>query len=165
MFWIFITTHSGFLYELVILTLVLLFYYFGHQSISLKSLISPTSLKIVEQIAIIVIAFALFRLAGEFLKNGIAAPRPCWDPTYPATIPCPDSFSLPSGHALGAFMLAIFVGLIYRIRLICLIGLIAAILISLSRYFTGVHTLLDIAVGSALGVLFGFLLWKFYWRK
>lgn len=154
-FWIFLTTHSGAPYEIAILISALLF-------ISRKSLKSPTALK---KIFIIIFAFILFRLIGEFLKNGIAAPRPCWDPAHPALVHCPDSFSLPSGHALGAFMLAIFLSLIFRIRQIWPISLILAILIALSRYFTGVHTILDITVGSILGIIFGLLLWKIYWKE
>lgn len=153
--WIFLTTHSGVPYEITILILVLLF-------ISRKSLTSPITLK---RIAVAIFAFILFRLIGEFIKSGVAAPRPCWDPAQPSLVHCPESFSFPSGHALGAFMLAVFLSSIFRIRQIWPISLILAILVALSRYFVGVHTFLDISVGSLLGAIFGFLLWKFYWKE
>lgn len=164
-FWIFIATHSGFPSEIIILLLSLLIYFHKDLFACPPKYKSTNFWRAIKQITIITIAFGLFRLTGEFLKNGLAFPRSCWSPAYPSLIPCPDSFSLPSGHALGAFMLAVFTSLVFQIRLIWLISLSLAISVSLSRYFTGVHTLLDITVGSILGTLFGFLLWKFYWKK
>lgn len=116
------------------------------------------------RIAVILFAFSLFRLAGEIIKEGTAVPRVCWQTGVKTLIPCPDSFAFPSGHALGAAMLALIVSLIHRRRMLVVAfvwGL--AVLIAISRVITGVHSPVDVIGGVIMGIVSGWIVWKFYW--
>lgn len=114
--------------------------------------------------AIIIAAYLLFRLMGELLKSWVGAPRPCWNPATPSTIPCPDSFSFPSGHALGAGLVAALSGRIMHKKSVWIIGLFFAMLIATARVAVGVHTPLDVIAGLILGYTFGILTAKGFWH-
>ncbi|MDZ7586188.1 MAG: phosphatase PAP2 family protein [Patescibacteria group bacterium] len=148
MFWSNLTRLTGFPSEL--LTLVLILIAAGKRNW--------------RRIVIAVIAFSLFRLTGEIIKEGTAIPRKCWQTGVKTLISCPDSFSFPSGHALGSAMLAMLISLIYRKKLILTSAWGLALLVAISRVAVGVHSLVDVAGGTIMGVIFGFIIWKFYWE-
>lgn len=110
------------------------------------------------RIMMVAIAFTLFRAIGEMLKLGLAFPRPCWNPRLVPLIPCPDSFSLPSGHALGAMMLATMAGKLYPKRWVPLTSFSIATLISISRVYVGIHTPVDVGIGALMGIGFGIIM-------
>jgi undecaprenyl-diphosphatase len=116
------------------------------------------------RVVIAALAFSLFRLAGEIVKEGFAAERACWQAGVKTLIPCPDSFSFPSGHALGAAMLAMIVSLIHRrkITIVLIWGL--ALMIAVSRIAVGVHSPIDAMGGIIMGVIAGWIIWKYYWE-
>lgn len=100
------------------------------------------------------VSMGLAFLLTTGLKEIFKIPREC--------IPCPgldcnpfcsDSFSFPSGHATAAF--AAFTGLflILRKKKYLWIFIIPS-LVAFSRVALGVHTYLDIFVGSIIGLLF-----------
>jgi membrane-associated phospholipid phosphatase len=148
MFWSSLTQLAGFPSELLILVLILI----------------AAGKRNWRRIVIAVIAFSLFRLTGEIIKEGIAIPRNCWQTGVKTLISCPDSFSFPSGHALGSAMLAMLISLIYRKKLILTLAWGLALLVAISRVAVGVHSLVDVAGGTIMGVIFGFIIWKFYWE-
>lgn len=111
------------------------------------------------------LALMLFRLAGSWWRLTVAFPRPCWDPAHPSLILCPESFSFPSGHALGAAMVAVFLSLVFRNRIVWVLSLAGIMLVSASRVFFGVHTPLDVIGGSLLGSLFGMIAWRIFWHE
>lgn len=115
------------------------------------------------RVAIALLAFSLFRLVGEIVKEGVAVPRICWQNGVKTLIPCPDSFSFPSGHALGAAMLATAVSLIHRRKLIIVAIWGLALLIAVSRIAVGVHSPVDVIGGLIMGTVTGWIIWKFYW--
>jgi undecaprenyl-diphosphatase len=65
----------------------------------------------------------------------------------------PASASFPSGHAATAFAAAVAIALIYR-RLGRPLLVLAAV-VALSRVYLGVHYVLDVAVGTLLGIAVG----------
>ncbi len=148
MFWSSLTRLAGFPSEILVLTLILM----------------AAGKKNWRKMLITVLAFSLFRLAGEIVKEGAAIPRTCWQATVKTLIPCPESFSFPSGHALGSAMLAIIISLIYRKKIIVILAWGLALLVAVSRVAAGVHSLVDVAGGIIMGTIFGFVIWKFYWE-
>lgn len=116
------------------------------------------------RIIIAVLAFSLFRLAGEIIKEGTAVPRACWQNGVKTLIPCPDSFAFPSGHALGTAMAAAIISLIYRRKPIIILAVwVGVLLIAASRVAVGVHSPIDVIGGMIMGAIAGWIIWKFYW--
>jgi len=149
--WIFLSTYSGIKLEVPVVIIALL--------IAVKLQKSRLF-----RVAIMMTVFIVFRLVGEAIKLGVAAPRPCWQVELPSLIACPDSFAFPSGHALGSMMAAVILGLIFKKKIVWVISMITAVLISYSRVATGVHWPVDVIGGGLLGLVFGLLGWRFYWR-
>jgi len=77
------------------------------------------------------------------------------DPGIVALVPTPESASFPSGHTATAFAAAITAGAFYPRLRWPLLGLAA--LVGLSRIYLGVHYVLDVLAGAALGVAVGLL--------
>lgn len=120
-----------------------------------------------KKIAVALAAMGLFWLGGEMIKLGVAAPRPCWNPAAAASVPCPESFSFPSGHALAAALAAVIVGLAVKnreVRGAWVVGAAWVILVAATRLVAGVHTWIDVLGGVVLGSAFGFLVWKGYYK-
>jgi membrane-associated phospholipid phosphatase len=63
--------------------------------------------------------------------------------------------TFPSGHAVTAFGLAIFISLCLRNRTATIVSLSMAILIGLSRVYLLEHFLTDVAIGAAIGSVIG----------
>lgn len=147
MFWSNLARLSGFPAEIFILSLFLL----------------AAGKRNWRKVAIAVLAFSLFRLAGEIIKEGMAVPRTCWQTGVKTLIPCPDSFAFPSGHALGTAMAAMVISLIYRRKQIIVLAWIVALLIAVSRVAVGVHSQVDVIGGVIMGIISGWIIWKFYW--
>jgi len=68
--------------------------------------------------------------------------------------------SFPSGHSVAAGILGGIVYLAYRHPLARTLGMIAALLVALSRAVVGVHWPLDIAVGFAIGWVCAWVGWQ-----
>lgn len=139
---------SGFPLEIVVLFLALLWF----------------RRKPWQRIVIVIIAFSLFRLTGEIIKQGLAVPRLCWNQALTNSLVCPETFSFPSGHAIGAAMAAVILGLIFRSPTAWILGTIILVLVDVSRVASGFHTLTDVIFGSLLGIIFGWLVYRFYWK-
>ncbi|MBQ2668479.1 MAG: phosphatase PAP2 family protein [Clostridia bacterium] len=114
---------------------------------------------------LVLIAMALTFVTGELgLKNLICRPRPCHTfPEVPLLIPCPDSFSFPSGHSASSFTAAVMLFLRHKKQ--AWPALILAALIAFSRVFLFVHYPTDILAGALLGTLFACAVYTVYKRK
>ena len=91
-----------------------------------------------------------------YLKNAVAAPRPCdLNPSVALLIPKPSDYSFPSGHSLIGFAGAVS---IWRMHprmgswFLALAGLIA-----FSRLYLFVHFPTDVLAGAAIGTALAFL--------
>ncbi|HTM48634.1 MAG TPA: phosphatase PAP2 family protein [Bryobacteraceae bacterium] len=98
---------------------------------------------------------------GLFLriKRIINRRRPCeiescsWSTLLP-----PDQFSFPSGHSMTAFSVTVPLSLFYPSLEPGL--LFCAFSIALSRVMLGLHFLSDVLVGSALGAILGYTMYR-----
>ena len=105
--------------------------------------------------------FLWIELAGNFLNQGLKllfhVPRP-WviDPDFQIVESAragATGFSFPSGHTQGVTMLFALVARRIRKGWAYAAAAVLAVLVAFSRMYLGVHTLLDVGVGLALGVL------------
>jgi undecaprenyl-diphosphatase len=113
----------------------------------------------------LIVASCAWYLSGwavDTLKVAIARERPCRALEHIRLIlPCPKSFSMPSGHACSSFAVAVplfsltrgYIALIWR-----LYPLVLASLIAFSRVYLGVHYPSDVLVGMLLGGIIGLAL-------
>jgi undecaprenyl-diphosphatase len=94
-------------------------------------------------------------LVEDWMKDAVARVRPCRAMDgLRLILPCPTSFSMPSGHALSSFAFAApiwcltaeYVEMIWRLYPLALAALIA-----FSRIYLGVHYPTDVLVGAFLG--------------
>jgi len=117
----------------------------------------------------VVIASCAWYLSGwaeDALKAAIARERPCRAlGNIRLILPCPKSFSMPSGHAITSFAFA--TPLFYLTRgYIAAIGrlypMVLASLIAFSRVYLGVHYPTDVLAGAILGSAIGLALSLLY---
>jgi undecaprenyl-diphosphatase len=104
-------------------------------------------------------AVYLAGLAEDALKMAVARERPCRTiEGIRLIIPCPSSFSLPSGHAISSFAFAaplFYLTRYYIIMIGRLYPLLLASLIAFSRVYLGVHYPMDVLSGALLGSVIG----------
>jgi len=93
--------------------------------------------------------------AYNVLKPMFGRLRPCWELDVRLLVRCGGKFSFPSNHAANVFAFTCAVGYVNRKSLMVLIP--AAILVSISRVYVGVHYHLDITAGAIVGAGFGIL--------
>lgn len=102
-----------------------------------------------------VFAFVTADLLADVLKLVVGRIRPCQVvPGLRLPVPCPHSFSMPSGHAISSFAAA--TALFYLPRYFVPIfarcyPLMLAAAVALSRVYLGVHYPSDAIAGAALG--------------
>ncbi len=132
-------------------TVSVIFHYYVYSLVALLSLITVPYLRkrgryyalAFSMVAIIILVLAL--------KGIYAVPRPCNDWLENPKVECPpvDDYGLPSGHTAFSF---VFVGASLGTPVFPLYLLIG-IIVGLSRMYIGVHSLVDVAGGAALGVI------------
>jgi len=96
-------------------------------------------------------AFAIELPIYWFAKNTLKRRRPAeFSSLLHSHIVPSDKYSLPSGHAAAAFVMATLIGHFYPS--LYLFSLIWATAIAVSRILLGVHFLTDVLIGAALGM-------------
>jgi undecaprenyl-diphosphatase len=105
-------------------------------------------------------AFAVDLAAYVLIKRSVRRPRPfqALAGLVNLVVP-PDTFSFPSGHTAGAFLVAILIAFCHPLWLVPLCSWAA--LVGISRIFLCVHYPTDVVAGACLGILsarFGLLL-------
>lgn len=120
--------------------------------------------KLKKFLVVIILSVWLTALFVFLLKIFIAKERPCVPCGFVYEVCnayCPTDSSFPSGHA--AIIFAVFVSFFLVFRNKWYIPLfIIPFLVSVSRYFLGVHYLTDIIAGASIGILIPILIKKLY---
>ena len=101
-------------------------------------------------------AVVISRGIVEVIKIVAQIPRPCLG------LECPDGYSFPSGHAAVIFS-AMTIAILYSKRKKLKVGFsILAVLVAISRVVLGTHRIEDILVGSVIGIITGYLIYRNY---
>ncbi len=105
-------------------------------------------------------------LAENVIKDAVERVRPCRAlEGLRLIVACPESFSMPSGHAISSFAFATplfyltreYIAMPWR-----LYPLLLAALIAFSRLYLGFHYPTDVLAGAVLGAIVGFVLSLLY---
>jgi len=127
-----------------------------------KTLLRPA----IWTLAISFCALSFAGLTEYMVKHATARLRPCQViEGIRLIITCPSSYSMPSGHAIRSFAVALplfyltqeYIALIWR-----LYPLLLASFIALSRIYLGVHYPSDVLAGALLGSVIGLALSSLY---
>jgi undecaprenyl-diphosphatase len=118
--------------------------------------------------AIIIISYLFISVGlADFITSGIMKPfferpRPCYNASFDGIMHlignCGGKYGFASSHAANSF--ALFGGLFYMIkrnRILVLIMLLWAILVSYSRIYVGVHYFADVLIGALIGFSISFI--------
>lgn len=105
----------------------------------------------------------------NLFKDGFQRLRPCFHEEFEGLmrgVGCArrGQFGFTSAHASNHFAIALLLGLIlkHKYKWFLPVLIIWAALISYSRIYLGVHFPLDVICGGAMGLLFGFGIFKLY---
>ncbi|MFS4494625.1 phosphatase PAP2 family protein [Maribacter sp. 2308TA10-17] len=154
-FWMFMTNK----FSSIPVYLILIF--LCYKQIGLKK----TILLIVAAILMIVATNGL----ADFFKYGVARLRPCYDTSVNELMrlvkdSCGGKFGFFSAHAGNTMAVAVFFSILLKekFKLVGILLLIWAVLISYSRIYIGVHFPLDVFAGMVIGLFFGWLFAKLY---
>jgi undecaprenyl-diphosphatase len=99
------------------------------------------------------------QVSVHLFKNVFQRLRPCHEPALEGMVytlgRCGGKFGFISSHASNSFALAVFMALLLwrKVRIMAIIMLIWATLVSYSRVYLGVHYPGDILVGAMVGTL------------
>ncbi len=106
---------------------------------------------------------------ANFFKYGVRRLRPCYENDLFEIMrlvkaSCGGKFSFFSAHAANSFAVAAFFATLFRhnFRMVAILLIIWALLVSYSRIYIGVHYPLDIIIGILVGLLFSWLFGKLY---
>ena len=115
--------------------------------------------------AILLLAAASALIVNDFLGHHIlkelfARTRPCHVLDLLKNVPhCTQSFSFPSNHASNIFTIATLASLCHKNT--ALLAGAAALMVSFSRIYLGLHYPSDVLGGAFCGIVMGFLGYKF----
>ena len=139
MFWVRIISKTGDGYMQVVFPLIVLLLY---PVIGVNFLL------------LVATAFAIERPLYFVLKNTLKRRRPPEViPGFHSTIQASDHFSFPSGHTMGAFLLATLAALVFSLHVLPLF--LWATAVGASRVILGVHFPSDILAGAIIGSVIG----------
>ena len=76
-----------------------------------------------------------------------------------------DSFGMPSGHAQSVVFSTVFIYLSLKNTNILLVYLLVSVCAMVQRIYNNYHTVLQVAVGDMIGILFSFVVFHFAQQK
>ncbi|XP_011173400.1 sphingosine-1-phosphate phosphatase 1 isoform X1 [Solenopsis invicta] len=106
----------------------------------------------------VVLVWATVMTIGQIMKDVIRWPRPACPPAVRLQNKWSQEYGMPSTHAMVGFTIPFSVVLftmhkyIYPSSLGCIIALLWCALVSMSRLYLGMHTVLDIIAGLVLAI-------------
>jgi len=123
------------------------------------------------RVGMVVLALGLTQLITSYLlKRQVfrGTPRP---KTFFAELEVPLSFiegvkvhsynSFPSGHTMTAFAIFFFLSCYFQRRLFSVLFFTLALAVAISRVYLLQHFLIDVCVGSIVGIILGFIAYKY----
>lgn len=116
---------------------------------------------------IVFVSFATSGIAAQLLKAFISEGRPAMVfkksnyPYFIEHVTLHNFHSFPSGHTVTAFALASILAIAIKNKKYSIPLLLFGTLVGYSRIYLGQHFLLDVAVGSLIGILFSIICWIF----
>lgn len=154
-FWLFLTDKWSSI-PVYVLLLVLSYRQFGAKRTALILVSVALLITVTDQLA-------------NFFKYGVQRLRPCYEQDLFGLMrlvkaSCGGKFSFFSAHAANSFAVAAFFANLFRshFRIVAILLLVWALLVSYSRIYIGVHYPLDIVSGILVGLLFSWLFGKLY---
>lgn len=117
-------------------------------------------------IAVVLLITLSDQITSSFMKPFFQRYRPCHDPEIGHLIrivtKCGGSYGFVSSHAANSMALSTFFWLIFKEKYRWIIWIfIWPLLFSYSRMYLGVHYPLDILGGTLVGILLGYLVFRF----
>ncbi len=161
LFWGAVTyTGDPVLWSSIVIILVAVHYFLDRKYIKFSS--SEKHRKMLKNFLLLIIPTLFISLFGaEALKLIFQIPRPCLPCPAPDCNPfCLESFSFPSGHMSTMTGVATAIFLLMRSRKRYLPIYIFPALVGISRVALGVHTIVDVIGGFAVGLAVTFIVWK-----
>lgn len=118
-------------------------------------------------LTIAVLVLVMDRFCSGFVKPTVARWRPSCDPDIMYLVDVVDNYrshkyGFFSGHASNTMCVAMFLSWLFRYRKLSILLFVWSSIASYTRIYLGVHYVGDILVGTAAGLLLGYLFYRLY---
>jgi undecaprenyl-diphosphatase len=121
-------------------------------------------------VAVLMLIVLSDQISNRGFKNNFQRFRPCQNLTIQSQVhvngECGGTYGFVSSHAANTFALAVFLGLLFykKIKYFEVFIFSWAAFVSYSRIYNGVHYPADVTCGAILGMIIGFVIFKWYDR-
>lgn len=118
-------------------------------------------------LSIAMLVFVMDRFCSGFVKPTVARWRPSCDPDIMYLVDVVNNYrshkyGFFSGHASNTMCVAMFLSWLFRYRKLSILLFVWSSIASYTRIYLGVHYVGDILVGTAAGLLVGYLFYRLY---
>ena len=118
-------------------------------------------------LTIAMLVFVMDRFCSGFVKPTVARWRPSCDPDIMYLVDVVNNYrshkyGFFSGHASNTMCVAMFLSWLFRYRKLSILLFVWSSFASYTRIYLGVHYVGDILVGTAAGLLVGYLFYRLY---
>lgn len=118
-------------------------------------------------LTIVVMVLVMDRFCSGFVKPTVARWRPSCDPDIMYLVDVVNNYrshkyGFFSGHASNTMCVAMFLSWLFRYRKLTILLFVWSSIASYTRIYLGVHYVGDILVGTAAGLLMGYMFYRLY---